>query len=80
MGPALRQCSFCGLDRAGGVAGPKGVYICPACIDLAHQIRHGPPRCDPEDRDDPPGSGAAVTPATPRISGSASGSASTATR
>ena len=32
-------CSFCRLDRPGGVAGPTpDVYICPACIELAKEI------------------------------------------
>ncbi|MGH8995900.1 MAG: ClpX C4-type zinc finger protein [Acidimicrobiales bacterium] len=32
-------CSFCGLERRGGVAGPTpAVYICPDCIKLARQL------------------------------------------
>jgi len=36
---AERECSFCGLFKAGGIAGPKpDLYICPDCIRLAHQL------------------------------------------
>ena len=36
-------CSFCGLRRAGGVAGPTpAVYICPDCIRLSAQLLEGP--------------------------------------
>lgn len=44
-----QQCSFCGLDRAGGVSGqgtPRWAYICPDCIRLTHQMIEGPPLVD----------------------------------
>lgn len=35
------KCSFCGLTRTGGVAGPTPtVYICGDCIDLVYEIAH----------------------------------------
>lgn len=34
-------CNFCDRQVAGGVAGATpGLYICPDCIDLCHQIIH----------------------------------------
>jgi hypothetical protein len=43
-------CSFCGLRRTGGVAGPtSAVYICPDCIRLSHQLLEGPPLYQPVD-------------------------------
>jgi hypothetical protein len=48
MGGAVLECSFCGLMRSGGVAGGRpNHYICPDCIDLMHQMPHGPPLYDP---------------------------------
>ena len=48
MGSLPLKCSFCGLERSGGVAGPTpSVYICPDCIDLTYQMIHGPPLYDP---------------------------------
>ncbi len=45
---AWPTCSFCGLERSGGVAGPalSDVYICPDCIRLAGEIVK---RGEPED-------------------------------
>jgi hypothetical protein len=38
--PGLK-CSFCGLVKPGGVAGPTtAIYICPACIELTHELVH----------------------------------------
>jgi hypothetical protein len=38
MGAGL-ACSFCGLVRTGGVAGPTtGIYICRDCIQLARHL------------------------------------------
>jgi hypothetical protein len=35
------KCSFCGLVKPGGVAGPTtATYICPACIELTHELVH----------------------------------------
>jgi ribosomal protein S14 len=36
---AATRCSFCGLLRPGGVAGPTpDVYICKECIRLTHEM------------------------------------------
>lgn len=36
------KCSFCGLDRPGGVAGSTpAIYICPGCIQLTHDLIAG---------------------------------------
>lgn len=48
MGAGELPCSFCGLIRSGGVAGPTPtVYICPDCIRLSYQMLDGPPLHDP---------------------------------
>jgi len=48
MGPAELQCSFCGLRRSGGVAGPTpSVYICPDCIRLTYEMLEESPLHDP---------------------------------
>ena len=32
------KCSFCGKPTPIAVEGPNRVFICPACVDLCHQI------------------------------------------
>ena len=52
MNEHVQVCSFCGLKNPGGVQGEtettegRRVYICPECIDLCHQLKHGPPLQD----------------------------------
>lgn len=49
VGTAELECSFCGLTRAGGVAGPtQSVYICPDCIRLANEVLAESERATPE--------------------------------
>lgn len=41
MPQAGLKCSFCAMTGTGGVVGPAPtIYICPDCIDLAHEIVH----------------------------------------